>query len=276
MRAGRTSPETSRSSIPGRIPRSCNSADRGKAKVADHDAVRAGPRRAWIAARKALAAAGDPREELIEKQLARRELENANDYSSPRSCQLRTDIDALIAAHGRAWAVHRGVVAQVRVSGETWVRLATELMALALIQHLDLCEPLGDLGAVFVVPEVARLVTLSVSMLDAAFGDRGAIALARSPKVPGLRWIDLCRNAIGEAGVEAIAASPYLEYARFIAFDSNPCDPTPVVYDYDLVRTASRPPVAAELERTYGARPWLALTDEDPRPPRRDEVATTA
>lgn len=239
-----------------------------------------------IAARQALAAASDPRKELIEKQLARRALERANDYASGASRRLETEIAAIVASHGRALAgpvadlvvgyrFRRGVVAQVKLSGESWVRVAAQVMALAPIQHLDLCEPLGDLAAVFAVPELARVVTLEVALLDDKFGDAGAIALARSPRVTNLRWIDLSSDAIGEAGVEAIAASPYLQHARFIAFNDNPCDPTPVVYDYDMVKTPSRPPVATRLEQTFGPRPWLALPAEDRWPPDRDEVAIT-
>lgn len=242
-----------------------------------------------IAARKALAAAwrtqGDPRAELIDKQLALRELEHAKDFSSPRSRALDAEVTQIIAQHGRAYAgrvadlalayqFRRGLVAHVTVSGEAFPRVAAELFTLAPIQHLNLVAPLGDLARVFATPQFARLVTLECVRHEGAFGDAGANALARARHASGLRWIDLMRDAIGEPGAEALAASPYLEHARFINFEHNPADPTPFAAEYEGVWSTGRPPLAQQLERTYGQRPWLAVPPGE-WPPRRDDVAVT-
>ena len=42
-------------------------------------------------------------------------------------------------------------------------------------------------------------------------GDAGAQALAASPHLAGLTTLDLYGNRIGEAGARALAASPYLK-----------------------------------------------------------------
>ncbi len=245
-----------------------------------------------LAARVALAAAwralGDARADLIDKQLALRELHARGDFASPRPKALDRDIREILARHGREYAgrvadlvqayeFRRGLVAHVTVSGERFPEIATELFALAPIQHLNLVEPLGDLARVLATPELAKLVTLECVRMGDAFGDAGARTLARSPNVAGLRWIDLMSDGIGEPGVEALAASPHLTNALYIDFDDNPADPTPYGTELDGPSgscMAGRPPLAEQLERTYGKRPWLAVPP-DAWPPRRDDVAVT-
>jgi hypothetical protein len=242
-----------------------------------------------IAARKALAAAwhaaGDARADLIDKQLAVRDLDLAKDYSSPLAKRLADEVKQLVAQHGRQWAgrvadlvegyrFHRGLVAQVTVSGQRFPDVASELFTLAPIQHLDLVAPLGDLNRVFATPELKKLVSLECARHEDAFGDAGANILARSRNVASLRWIDLMRDAITEAGAGALAASPYLEHAVYISLKKNPADATPYAQDYDGAWTTGRPPLAQQLERTYGKRPWLAVPAGE-WPPTRDDVAVT-
>ena len=238
-----------------------------------------------LAARHALAAewkaAGDPRATLIEQQLAQRELALAGKMDD--AARAGREIDELIARHGRAFAgpiadlvdgfqFFRGLVARVTLRGAQWQVRAAELLRLAPIQHLKLTAPLGDLDALFGMPELLRLRSLNLPSQQKAFGDRGAIALARSPHVTNLRFLDLGGDAIGQAGIEAIAASPYLAQAAFIHFTGNPADPTPWANVLD--RDFGRPALAAELEHTFGKRPWLAVPDGE-LPPSYDELAVT-
>jgi hypothetical protein len=46
---------------------------------------------------------------------------------------------------------------------------------------------------------------------DNSIGDAGAQALAASPHLAGLTTLDLYGNRIGEAGARTLAASPYLK-----------------------------------------------------------------
>ncbi|MCE9579510.1 MAG: hypothetical protein K8W52_40690 [Deltaproteobacteria bacterium] len=222
-----------------------------------------------IAARRALAAAGDPHEELIEKQLELRDLQRAGSGSA----KLQREIAAIIARDGKTLAgpiaglvstytFYRGMIAEVTLSGEQWVAGAATLLATAPIQHVQLVAPLGDLGAFLARPELLRLRTLLMPGFGASFGDAGAIQFAAAPTVANLRRIDLARDAIGRPGVEALAASPYLERAARINFAGNPANPTP--HADDLNQYYARPNLADELEQQFGRRPWLDVPDAEP------------
>jgi hypothetical protein len=242
------------------------------------------------AARRALAAAwraaGKPQAELIEHQLAYGELERTNQTASPAARALRASIDRLIAEHGQAWAgriaalvdsykYRRGLVAQVKLTGERFLAVAPELFALAPIQHVDLEAPLA-LEAVLASPFAGKLASLAIESQYGGVGDREAIAVAGARQLRGLRWLSLYANTIGEAGVEGLAASPYLERCVYVGLGENPADPTPSVNDFDGQYVVSRPPLGIELERTYGARPWLTgPAHGEPWPPDRDDLAIT-
>jgi hypothetical protein len=243
-----------------------------------------------LSARRALAehwrSTGDLRAELFEKQQLLTELTARSD---PRARLVEREVDALIASHGRTWAgrvgelvekfeFRRGLVAQVSVSGERFPVIAAELFAEAPIQHLNLIAPLGDLARVFSTPAFERLVSLECVRHEAAFGDEGARLLAQSPRARGLRWIDLMSNAIGEAGAEALAASPYLREAVLISVERNPANFTPYSGDYGAevwMRAGGRPALASSLDARFGPLPWLAIPSGD-WPPRRDDLAITA
>ena len=244
-----------------------------------------------LAARRALAShwrgQNDPRAELIEKQLAVRELDRKRDFSSDQARALNREVKEIIAQHGRAFAgrvadlvsgyeFHRGLVAKVMVSGEKFPSIASELFRLAPIQHLNITAPLGDLERLLAVPQIKKLATVDFARIGDVFGDAGARIFARSTSVSKLRYIELYANGIGRAGAEALAASPYLEHALYVGLRENPADATPFANNYDGVDTGGRPPLAEELEEMFGKRPWLAVP-EDPEnwPPDRDECAVT-
>ncbi len=229
---------------------------------------------ASLAARHALLtewkASSDPRTALLEKQLAYREIA-WSERSSNYALKLKGEINQLIAAHGREWAgriaelvteyvFHRGLVAEIKLSGEAFLAHGHELLSLAPIQHVALTAPLGSIEAIAASPLVAKLSTLAIDSLGAAVGDKGAIALANSPHVARLVRLSLWDDAIGLAGVEALAASPFLKHAGRIALIKNPADPTPYTQEVsENEYTAHRPPLAEQLESTFGPRPWLAL-----------------
>ena len=119
-------------------------------------------------------------------------------------------------------------------------------------------------------------MSLNIHGLGAAFGDAGALALAASPHVAGLRWLGLTDDAIGEPGVVALAASPHLTALRFLALAGNPSDPTPWASEDEGITNTGRPPLAAALEAAWGPRPWLAVPEDAASwPPDRDELAVT-
>lgn len=244
-----------------------------------------------LAARKALAAhwkaQGDPRAELIENQVAAVEYIQTGRIGTPLYTTADRAANVAIRKHGKEWAgelapylteysYKRGLVAQIRVPGEQFRQLAAKLFSLAPIQHLDLVAPLGPLDVVFATPELARLTSLAI-IHQKDFGDAAAEALARSKYLTNVRWLDLESNAIDRAGVDALAASPYLASAVFVELRDNPADPTPFARElYEGHWEAGRPALAAELEATFGPRPWLTVpADPEHWPPGRDDLAMT-
>lgn len=252
------------------------------------DRVMAEP--ASLAARYALLAewkaANNPQAELLEQQLADRLFTGPN-RRSDEAWQVMHAIDRLLREHGREWAgrvaelvtrykFHRGLVAQVDLPGDRFLEVMPELLSLAPIQHVNLHAPFAPIAELAESPLLARLSSLRLEGAGAACGDRGAIALAGSPHVVNLVDLGLADCAITRAGVDAIAASPYLTSAKRIDLEGNPCDPTPRVIDEGEGNwLAHRPPLAMELEALHGKRPWLALpTGYLPTwPPHPDELA---
>jgi hypothetical protein len=97
-----------------------------------------------------------------------------------------------------------------------------------------------------------------------------------SPYIANLKWLSLSDNSIGRAGAEALAASPHLAKCIYVNLGGNPTNPTPNVSSYEGIENRARPAIAADLERTFGKRPWLAVPGEDiPWPPHRDDISTT-
>jgi hypothetical protein len=242
-----------------------------------------------MAARRALLAdwktRGDPRAELLENQLTYLELERAGD---DRAYALRLAINVAIARRGGAWAgelakrvtdykFHRGLVAEITLSGADFVARAPQLFELAPIQHVTITAPLPSMDALFAVSQLAKLTSLNMPGLGAAFGDSGAFALARCEHAARLRWISLNYDAIGQAGVEALADSPMLAHVRFLGLGGNAVDPTPYVQEVmEGHYGGGRPLLAAQLEQRFGPRPWLATpTNPEDWPPNREALAIT-
>jgi hypothetical protein len=64
----------------------------------------------------------------------------------------------------------------------------------------------------------------------------------------------------------------------YVNLKQNPCNPTPVVQDYDGLLHVERSPLADELQTKYGARAWLAGPRDGAEgtwPPRQDDLAAT-
>jgi hypothetical protein len=248
------------------------------------DRVMAQP--ASLAARYALLeewkANGNPQAELLEKQLA---------YRLAEGLDLGTEIEQLIKYRGRAWAgrvaelvsryrFYRGLVGKVEIPGERFFDLVPQLRALQPIQFVHLTAPWGPLADIARSPLLGKLSSISFDGAEAAFGDRCAIALAFNPHAANLSVLWLGRCAIGRAGVEALALSPYLATAKYLSLRRNPVNPSPDIVQENPDNEYSpwipwRPPLAGELEAKYGPRPWLALPDDSHGfwPPTEDELA---
>ncbi len=220
--------------------------------------------------RRALAAhydaKGDPRGELIRVQL---ELADKEARGVLDGALIRRE-RALLKAHGAAWAApladlitghkfHRGLIGEVSLPLDRFLGVAPTLFAAAPIQHVNLTRPRTRWAELLRSPHLARLSSLALADLDLDDGD--ASAIARADALRALHYLSLAHNRIGRAGVEALAASPYLARLDVLDLSNNPCDPVPRPGGRDLdgrVTAIDRPALANELVSRYGERPWLA------------------
>lgn len=210
--------------------------------------------------------AGDPRAEFLEFQLNRRK--GGPEWSAA--------INELAKNHSRQWAgrvadlvdiymFHLGLIGQVMLTGENFLKVGAELFELAPIQHMILKCPLGSIDAIANSPLITRLTGLTMSGAKSEFGDAGARAIAAGSAISHLKYVILDHNDITRAGVEALAASKYLAKTKFIELDGNPADPTPFDAHWlderrDIPRYTWRlPDLAIELREKFGPRPWLEL-----------------
>jgi hypothetical protein len=244
------------------------------------------------AARRALATAwetaGDPRGTLIRLELEIDEAVRANPYAANAkdTRAKRVEIDKLQMTHGAAklfgnaaslvdsYELVWGMIGRVRVAADKLAQTATKLFGEAPVQHVIVTNAKRGWSALVRSPYLVKLTSLAA--VDQELGDREAIELAGSPHASELRWIDLAANRIDRPGVDALAASAHLANVVFLNLSSNPCDPSPVIYDNDATRWVERPPIAEELIRLHGERPWLAgpaIGDERDWPPRPDDLA---
>jgi uncharacterized protein (TIGR02996 family) len=222
------------------------------------------------AARRALAAhydgRGDPRGELIRVQLEWAEKGAAGIRDGALFRRQRD----LVRTHGRAWAApladliagyefHRGLIGEVTLPLDRFLDVAPALFAAAPIQHVNLTRPRTRWLELLRSPHLARLSSLALEKLDLDDGDAKAIASAEALRT--LRYLSLASNRIGPAGVEALAASPWLARLDVLDLSNNPCDPVPRPAAHDVdgrVTAVERPALANVLVSRYGPRPWLA------------------
>ncbi len=211
-------------------------------------------------------ARSDPHGELIRLQLELAAKEARGELDGKLIRRERE----LLQAHGRAWAApladlitghkfHRGLIGEVTLPLDRFLEVAPALFAAAPIQHVDLTKPRTRWAELLRSPHLARLSSLGLARLDLT--DDDARTLAGAEALRTLRWLSLSQNHIGRAGVEALAASPWLAELDVLYLSRNPCDPVPRPGGRDLdgrVTAIDRPELANELVARYGARPWLA------------------
>ncbi|MCK6546352.1 hypothetical protein L6R52_10930 [Myxococcota bacterium] len=229
----------------------------------------------------------DPRAELLEAQLTFDRYRRDGKLGTDEAQALYRKINLMVARDGKRLAgdlgtfvkkveYFRGLVAGVELSGSTFRSIASMIFDRAPVQHLELTLPLGRVDAIFQVPRLSRLVSLRIVRAGSSFGDAGAKALAASPHVANLRWLDLAENEIGREGVEALTASPYLAKCEFLNLAGNPASTTTVVSGSDGYYSQEVPDIAREMIAKFGMRPWLGpVADPESWPPDRDSFAVT-
>lgn len=152
-------------------------------------------------------------------------------------------------------AFHRGLIAEVKLSLDRFVELAEVLCTMAPIQHLSLHGPCDRWAEFLALPQLRQMVSLEFTYPD--LDDEMVCELANVPSLTSLRALYLEKCKVGRRGVEALAASPYLERVVNIGLDRTQYDPLPTFWDDFGIVNYEPNPRGDELAMQYGRRPWL-------------------
>lgn len=220
---------------------------------------RDGPRRRYA---ECLDRQGDETGELIRLSLRdlryRRTLEQGR-----RAHDLELALRHRLAAPVGVWisgsTIHRGLVAGVEMNAATFLESGHEVFARTPIQHLDLVGVKPLLAEILNSPLLARVQTLNLKGND--LDDNDVMMLAASPSVRRLVYLCLWSNRIGDAGLEAIAASENLAGLRILEFGGNLVESPVDRYSSDgvsgLIWYEGCGPMQAALKQKYGEKPRM-------------------
>ncbi len=223
---------------------------------------------------------GDPRGEWIRLQVLL-----ARGKGSPETVEsyrqgLRQE--ALFKEHGPAWSREfeglispgtehvrsvsfaRGMIERVTLTAEQFLENAELLYSAAPIRHLTLTGAMSPelIEPFFASPHLGR--TRSLEFRHCSLGGLGIEALARSPQLQELRWLELHGEALEFESFRTIAESAWLGRLEYFDPDERKNDPRIEHYlDWDGSTANSRTPEEAFLlVRWYGDLKWLS---PDPR-----------
>jgi uncharacterized protein (TIGR02996 family) len=162
----------------------------------------------------------------------------------PRRARAGARRRELYSLHAEAWAgelpklpgvtwssvpvqFRRGFVEHVSfTNAATFLRHAAAVFSSAPIQSVHFGRLTGPGGAQVVgSPYLAVVTRLTIETFGGGMGTAGAVALARSPHLGRLDFIDLQRHAIGDEGARALAESPNLPSLRQIDLGHNGLGP---------------------------------------------------
>lgn len=234
------------------------------------------PRLAYAAA---IAAQDPERSRLIALQL---QFATAQHHGQARSMpRMYYEIEDLLAAYGNIWTTdlspycnsfhfHRGFVEHIGISMQDFLAHGEQLLQLAPIRHLDV-RPSAGLATQFFQSPLLQAIR-SLHMDRCQLEDDDIDALAASPYLSNLAWLELMRNDISMRGAHALAASTTLPALRYVGFFGNPADPTEeLFYDQGIVVGGELPEQGQILEAAFGIIAWLhpeARTSQDFPPAR--------
>jgi hypothetical protein len=206
----------------------------------------------------------DPRADFIKVQVALAGgilLVGQQYYSSTRERELYARYAKTWAAPiqpmVKGWLFRRGFIERVTIAGPGFVRHAEALFAR---------EPILDLvieGAEGSIREVVGSRWMRgvrpISLVGQGLDDDDARAIADSPHLADLRWLDLSVNRIGEPGFEALAASERLPELRWLGLSGNAApSPTPEpIEEGERVHGENITALGERFRQRYPGRRWL-------------------
>jgi uncharacterized protein (TIGR02996 family) len=217
---------------------------------------------------------GDPWGIFIRAQLA---LTSAARRGAKAEAVLRRDeADQLRRQHEKGWmngvdalvnlcTFNRGFVEEVSVYAQRYVPHADELFRRAPIRHLVLSDVGDRLAAILHNPHMGQLVSLYIGNRSRghAIGDAGLMAIAACPYLSRLKVLEVPKQDIGMTGLEALCASKHLPSLLYVNLSGNHVDDPREGYGTDWATGeversgAYLPPLGYELEAKYGELPWL-------------------
>jgi hypothetical protein len=219
--------------------------------------------------------ATDPRRDFIRHQLVIAHLDRDRDKDNPKRLEAVLASSQLSENHYRDWRpgwrddvaervqeyrFHRGFVELVKISGEDFLEVGSELLKAAPIRHLDLMSTAGFWQQLSRDQELRTI--RSISIFNDDLTDEDVYWLAQSSFLMELRWLSLSNNDIREAGVTSIAAAhgTTLPLLKYVSFAGNYCNPVErFSSDGDLIADTWLPEFGKKLEQAYGRISWLHI-----------------
>ena len=217
---------------------------------------------------------GDPWGAFIRAQLAlSRALRRG---ATDEAMRHRDEAEKLRRQHSKAWTngveklvdlctFSRGFVEEVSVEARQYIAHADELFRRAPIRHLSLSDVGDQLITILQNPRITQLVSLYLGNRSRhhAIGDAGLRVVAECPYLSGLKVLEVPKQDIGMAGVEALCASKRLPSLVYVNLWGNPVEDPEEGYGTDWVtgevdrNGAYLSELGHALEAKYGDLPWL-------------------
>jgi len=151
---------------------------------------------------------------------------------------------------------YRGFAERVTVAAKNWRDLSARIRRLAPVRHLDLTDVRGYFPDV-IKSEAMRGVR-SLMIRNQGLRDADLEALAESPFLEELRWLNITGNQATENGAAALAQSKSLPALKWVNFFGNPFEPNErYSHDQGQVVESWMPEEAIALELRFGRLEWL-------------------
>lgn len=156
---------------------------------------------------------------------------------------------------------------EITLDAADFCRHAADIVATLPIRHLNL-RAVEEAPEVFSVAGFGQMASLSG--WGHSWSDSAVTALANSPHLGSLRWVDLSETGITDAEVEILAASPHLREVVYLNLGDNPCrDPADAAAGCGVDGVTGQivpesiwlPDFGRELEARYGRIEWLHSLD---------------
>lgn len=165
-------------------------------------------------------------------------------------------------------ALHDGHVAEVVLTARALIERGSELLTRApWVRHLHVTSYTEVGPALFACPSLRGMQSLGLRAVGLV--DDDVDALAASPLVDGLRWLDLAHNHLGQRSLETLASCFMLSRLEYLGFEGNAVESPVDHFGTDALDGAvvdtNVTAAGRALERLAGrALDWLHAPDRFP------------